>query len=113
MNSTPDAIAIGGACDTRFKRVRDAFAHCLETGLEHGGAVAVVVDGKTLVDVWGGHADAARTRPWQRDTLVNAWSVTKGVVALAVAMRRSRTGTSPYSKAIAMLTSMLRHRGSS
>ncbi|MBD9624690.1 beta-lactamase family protein [Ensifer sp. ENS06] len=77
---------MGGACDNRFTRVRDAFAQCLETGLEHGGAVSVVVHGKTVVDIWGGYADAARTRPWQRDTLVNAWSVTKGIVALAIAM---------------------------
>ncbi|RWF46279.1 MAG: class A beta-lactamase-related serine hydrolase, partial [Mesorhizobium sp.] len=32
------------------------------------------------------HADAARTRSWQRDTLINVWSCTKGVVALAIAM---------------------------
>ncbi|WP_292281988.1 serine hydrolase domain-containing protein, partial [Mesorhizobium sp.] len=55
-------------------------------GLEHGGGVSVVADGKTVVDLWGGHADAARTRPWRRDTLVNVWSCTKGVVALAIAM---------------------------
>ncbi len=40
----------------------------------------------TVVDLWGGHADAARARPWREDTLVNVWSCTKGVVALAIAM---------------------------
>ena len=34
-----------------------------------------------MVDLWAGHADAARTRPWERDTIVNAWSTTKGIVA--------------------------------
>ena len=38
-----------------------------------------------MVDLWGGHADGARTRPWERDTLVNVWSTTKGVMALCVA----------------------------
>jgi CubicO group peptidase (beta-lactamase class C family) len=33
------------------------------------------------VDLWGGYMDAARTRPWERDTIVNVWSTTKGIVA--------------------------------
>lgn len=52
--------------------------------------VAVVRDGALVVDLWGGHADAARTKPWQPDTLVNVWSCTKGVVALALAMLVAR-----------------------
>ena len=35
-----------------------------------------------MVDLWGGWADAGRTRPWERDTLVNVWSTTKGPTAL-------------------------------
>ncbi|TGP57301.1 class A beta-lactamase-related serine hydrolase [bacterium M00.F.Ca.ET.159.01.1.1] len=77
---------IDGHCDPRFARVRDAFAWSFAQGLEHGGGVSVVVEGRTVVDLWGGHADAARTRPWRRDTLINVWSSTKGVVALAIAM---------------------------
>jgi CubicO group peptidase (beta-lactamase class C family) len=34
------------------------------------------------VDLWGGWADGARSRPWERDTLVNVWSTTKGPTAL-------------------------------
>jgi CubicO group peptidase (beta-lactamase class C family) len=77
---------VEGSCDPRFSGVRDAFASCFARGLEHGGGVSVVVHGKSVVDLWGGHADAARSRPWRRDTLVNVWSSTKGVVALAIAM---------------------------
>lgn len=79
-------MTIEGFCDPRFEGVRDAFAWCFAQGLEHGGGVSVVAGGRTVVDLWGGHADAARTRPWQRGTLVNVWSSTKGVMALAVAM---------------------------
>jgi CubicO group peptidase (beta-lactamase class C family) len=75
-----------GSTDARFAKLRDAFGSCFTDGLEHGASVAVVVDGKPVADLWGGHTDAAKTRPWQQDTLVNVWSVTKGVVALAVAM---------------------------
>jgi CubicO group peptidase (beta-lactamase class C family) len=79
-------MTVLGHCDPRFARVRDAFAANLAAGLEHGGGVAVMLDGKPVVELWGGHADAAKTRAWQQDTLINVWSATKGVVALAVAM---------------------------
>ena len=77
---------VEGTCDPRFARVREAFAANLASGLEHGGGVSLVADGKLVVDLWGGHADAARSKPWRRDTLINVWSATKGIVALAVAM---------------------------
>lgn len=79
-------MTIDGVCDPRFARVLDAFASNFAQGLEHGGGVALVANGKTVVDLWGGHADAARTRPWRRNTLINVWSSTKGPVALAIAM---------------------------
>ena len=58
----------------------------LADGYDLGAAFAVVKDGTLVVDLYCGHADAARTRPWARDTLVNVWSTTKGVMALAIAM---------------------------
>ncbi|MCB1999223.1 MAG: beta-lactamase family protein, partial [Rhodoferax sp.] len=75
-----------GTTAPRFAAVRDAFEQNLADGLEHGGAVAVWLDGQPVVDLWGGTRDLADRVPWQRDTLVNVWSVGKGVVALAVAM---------------------------
>ena len=79
-------MTIDGHCDPRFAPLRDAFRRIFADGWEHGGSVAVTLDGKLVAELWGGHADAAQTRPWRRDTLVNIWSCTKGVVALAVAM---------------------------
>jgi len=91
---------ISGTTDPRFAPVREAFASCFAEDLDHGAAVSAVVDGKIVVDLWGGHADAARTKPWQRDTLVNVWSVTKGIIALAVAMLVER-GKLDYAAPIA------------
>ena len=93
-------MSIEGVCDPRFAGVRDAFAMCFAEGLEHGGGVSVVLHGKTVVDLWGGYADAAQTRPWRHDTLVNVWSSTKGVVALAIAMLVER-GKLDYAKPVA------------
>jgi CubicO group peptidase (beta-lactamase class C family) len=81
---------VHGHCDARFAAVREAFeANFRERG-ELGAAVAVTVDGTTVVDLWGGWADAAATRAWERDTLVNVWSTTKGPVALCAHLLADR-----------------------
>ncbi|POX59599.1 EstA family serine hydrolase [Streptomyces sp. Ru62] len=80
---TPETdTRIHGHCDPRFAAVREAFEENFRERGELGAAVAVTVAGQTVVDLWGGWADAARTRPWARDTLVNVWSTSKGPVAL-------------------------------
>src|SRR5437870_5187585 len=71
-----------GACDRRFERVRKAFVENFERRGEVGAAVAVTVDGHPVADLWGGHADQSKTRPWNRDTIVNVWSTTKGLTAI-------------------------------
>ncbi|WP_033328799.1 EstA family serine hydrolase [Streptomyces yerevanensis] len=71
-----------GHCETRFEAVRVAFEENFRDRDELGAAVTVTVGGETVVDLWGGWADAARTRAWERDTLVNVWSTTKGPTAL-------------------------------
>jgi CubicO group peptidase (beta-lactamase class C family) len=93
-------MAIEGTNDPRFARLREAFASLMSDGQEFGGAVAVTLDGKPVADLWGGHADAARTQPWRADTLANVWSVTKGVMALAVAMQVER-GRLAYARPVA------------
>ncbi|MEU6350834.1 serine hydrolase domain-containing protein [Streptomyces sp. NPDC047072] len=73
---------VHGRCDDRFAAVRAAFEENFRDRDELGAAVTVVVRGETVVDLWGGWADRARTRSWERDTLVNVWSTTKGATAL-------------------------------
>lgn len=81
---TADNVPIAGECDARFRRVRDAFLENFSRHAERGGAVAISLDGKNVVDLWGGWADVARTKPWQRDTLVNIFSVGKALCAIAI-----------------------------
>jgi CubicO group peptidase (beta-lactamase class C family) len=73
---------VHGDCDARFSAVRAAFEENFRERGELGAAVSVTVGGETVVDLWGGWADAGRTRAWERDTLVNVWSTSKGPVAL-------------------------------
>ncbi len=74
---------VHGHCDDRFHALRDALAEAIARGEETGAAIAVDIDGELVVDIWGGYADAARTTPWAEDTIVNVFSSTKTVTALA------------------------------
>jgi CubicO group peptidase (beta-lactamase class C family) len=76
--------AILGFCDERFAPVREALEGNFRNHDELGAAVAIEVDGKPVVDVWAGWADDARTRPWERDTLVGVFSLGKAMAALCV-----------------------------
>ena len=76
------SIEIDGTCDHRFREVRDAFAENLDKRGEVGASVAVVVEGRPVVDLWGGFAEPSRKKAWERDTIVNVYSATKGVAAL-------------------------------
>jgi CubicO group peptidase (beta-lactamase class C family) len=80
---------VHGRCDDRFAGVRDALAANLDDA-ELGGAVAVDVGGEVVVDLWGGWRDEARTTPWTQDTIVNVWSCTKTVLALAALVCHDR-----------------------
>ncbi|MEU2777067.1 serine hydrolase domain-containing protein, partial [Streptomyces sp. NPDC007162] len=73
---------IHGSYDELFVAVPDLLSGLLDAG-DAGGAVAVFVDGRAVVDVWGGFADDGRDRPWERDTIVNVFSVTKTMTALS------------------------------
>ena len=42
------------------------------------------VDGDLVVNLWGGWADAAGTRPWQQNTLTTVLSGTKGLTSTCV-----------------------------
>ncbi|MDB5364822.1 MAG: serine hydrolase [Rhodospirillales bacterium] len=73
-----------GTCDPRFSPVADALARNFRDRGEIGAAVAVYENGRKVVDLWGGVADPATGREWQRDTLVCMMSVGKGMAALCI-----------------------------
>ena len=76
---------VHGSCDDRFGAVREAFEQRLDDD-ELGASIAVDLDGETVVDLWGGYRDEARTTPWTEDTIVNVWSTTKTILSLAALM---------------------------
>ena len=83
-------IPLGGDVDPGWEPVLQEFSRNFERHGEVGAAVAVFRHGRPVVDLWGGHRDAAQRLPWKRDTLVPVFSTSKGVAALVVASLRSR-----------------------
>ena len=84
MAPVADVPEIRGSCDERFAGVRSALARNFRDHGEVGAAVAITIEGRLVVDLWAGWADRIRTRPWQRDTLVNVFSVGKAMAALSL-----------------------------
>ena len=78
--------SVHGHCDARFDKVADALADELGSGAEVGAAIAIDIDGESVLDIWGGHVDAAKTVEWGEDTIINVWSSTKTVTSLAALM---------------------------
>jgi CubicO group peptidase (beta-lactamase class C family) len=73
-----------------FEPVRTAFQANLESGADAGASFALTLEGETVVDLWGGWADEARTRPWEKDTIVNVYSTTKTMMALTALLLADR-----------------------
>ncbi|RAK57250.1 serine hydrolase domain-containing protein [Phenylobacterium deserti] len=78
-------VDISGFAPARFAAVRDAFAANFEAGAELGARFTLVEAGEVVLDLWAGHADRARTRPFDDTTLTPVFSTTKAVAALMVA----------------------------
>ncbi len=83
-------MTIAGVCDPRFALVREEFERNFAEREEVGASVCVTVDGETVVDLWGGVADPATGRAWERDTIGVVWSCTKGATALCAHVLATR-----------------------
>jgi CubicO group peptidase (beta-lactamase class C family) len=78
--------SVAGFVAPGFEIVREAFIANFEAGLEVGAGFAVCRHGELLVDLWGGHADRARSALVQQNSLFNLWSTTKGLAAACIAL---------------------------
>ena len=83
---------IHGYVQPGFERVRDVFERNFTEDVDVGASFAVVQDGHSLVDLWGGYLDRSCSRAWQEDTLVNLYSTTKGLGAAAFAWVVEKAG---------------------
>jgi CubicO group peptidase (beta-lactamase class C family) len=82
--------SVSGFTADRFAAVREAMAANLASGADVGASFAATLEGETVIDLWGGWADEARTRPWEMDTIVNVYSTTKTMTALTALLLADR-----------------------
>ena len=82
--------SVQGVTHDRYAAVRTAFEANLSSGADVGASFCATIEGETVVDLWGGFADAAGTRPWERDTIINVYSTTKTMTALTALLLADR-----------------------
>jgi len=73
-----------------FEGVAEAFATNFREEEELGAGCSVVVDGQTVVDLWGGWARQDRSAEWDKHSTVCMMSVAKGVTGIAFNMLADR-----------------------
>ena len=79
-----------GMTHDRFTEARTVFEGQLASGQDIGASFCATLEGETVVDLWGGFADAEKTRAWERDTIVNVYSTTKTMTALTALLVADR-----------------------
>jgi CubicO group peptidase (beta-lactamase class C family) len=74
---------VNGHCDPQFEAVSQLLHEYLSSGEELGASLAVNINGKDVIDIWGGHTDSEKSQVWNRDTITNVMSCSKLVTNLA------------------------------
>jgi CubicO group peptidase (beta-lactamase class C family) len=82
--------AVFGSWHPKFRSVRDEFVRNFAERGEVGASVCVIVEGHTVVDLWGGTARIDTSEPWQEHTIAHVWSCTKGATALCAHILAAR-----------------------
>ena len=75
---------IKGYCDDRFLKIKKIFSNQVNNGYELGCSVAVEYKGKEVINLYGGYTDETKANLWNKNTLVNVWSVTKAVTGVCI-----------------------------
>jgi len=83
-------MTVQGFAQDRFAGVKEVLAANLASGADIGASFCATINGETVVDIWGGHADPEKTRPWERDTIINVYSTTKTMAALTALLLADR-----------------------
>ncbi len=77
-----DGRHIHAAVDEGYGAMADAFVANFVERHDLGAGCTVHVDGRRVVDLWGGVADTRTGRRWEHDTAAVMFSCTKGVLAI-------------------------------
>ena len=83
--STMNSVTEYGEFDEKFQETYELFKRNIESDEEVGASFAVYKDGKPIIDLYGGFQDRDKSISWNKDTMVNVHSTSKGIVAMIVA----------------------------
>ncbi|MDT8397052.1 MAG: serine hydrolase domain-containing protein [Pseudomonadales bacterium] len=84
-----------GHFEPEYRPVVEAFIENFKQEDEVGAAVSIMLQGKTVVDLYGGWRNAAMSTVWDASTLVCMMSVAKGITAICFNMLIDRALVHP------------------
>ena len=70
-----------GYVDYKFRVIKEVVDDLLINNDEEGCAITLYLDGKKVIDIWGGWANKENKIPWQHDAIVSTFSVSKALVS--------------------------------
>src|SRR4051812_28834612 len=77
-------VNVDGVVEPGFEGVRDAFVRNFTEHDEIGAGFSLHLEGRKVVDLWGGAVDEAGSAPYDENTLQLVFSTTKGATASCV-----------------------------
>ncbi len=85
-----DDSMLHGSVEPGFEEVEAEFRKNFRERNESGAACAIYHEGRKIVDLWGGYRDRKTRAPWEEDTMIVVFSVTKGIASMTLALAHSR-----------------------
>ncbi len=76
---------IYGYCEEKYAPVKKIFEDYFLKREEIGASFAIYKEGKPLIDLWGGLKNK-NNEEWQKNTIVNVFSTTKGIYEIIVSI---------------------------
>ena len=76
-------MIVRGVCSPKFEELKDLFQKYLNDKIETGANFSIVKNQEILVNIYGGEKN--NKEPWDKDTIVNTFSLSKGVYASCIA----------------------------
>ncbi len=77
-----DGRKVYGGVEEGFTQVLDTFVDNYRLRGDLGSGCSIVINGRNVVNIWGGVADSRTGRPWTNDSAAVIFSCSKGVLAL-------------------------------
>ena len=59
---------IEGFCNPEFAELEKIFSKAIQSGFDDGAGFSLEVEGKEVLNLWGGYSDSAHQKIWKQDT---------------------------------------------